>query len=204
MTEEKTEYEAKPTESKPKVADSSQPAPIWTKPAWITAIVGLISVFLTVPGVFGEYLAKRQDLELAKVKIMAEQIRNKESQQEIEFKIVHNTLAQQGPERIFLLRFLASTVDDPDTKKWAATEVKRLDDFAETKENLLLAQKTVKEKELKLLQQDVKKKKNIEKEIVMLKAQVNKLQLLSNISNRSAGFPNKNNDGGCITSSSMK
>lgn len=110
--------------------------PVWHSPAWITAIVGLVSVFLTVPDIIGQYLTKQQDIELAKEKTEGLRLGNIESKQQQEFDIVNSTLAQQGTERVFVLRYLASTLDDEDAKNWAVDEVKRLDDLASRQEAL--------------------------------------------------------------------
>ena len=40
--------------------------PIWHSPAWITAIVALVSVFFTVPEVLGNYLSTEQATEAAR------------------------------------------------------------------------------------------------------------------------------------------
>ncbi len=109
---------------------------IWHSPAWITAIVGLVSAFLTIPEVVGDYLSKKQDIELAKEQTVALRLRNIVAKQKQEFEIVNNTLAQQGTERVFILRYLAATLDDEDAKEWARDEVKRLDDLAEKQQAL--------------------------------------------------------------------
>ena len=110
--------------------------PIWHSPAWITAMVGLVSAFLTVPDQFGAYLSKRQDIELARQQTEAARLTNIDSKQAQEYEIVHNTLAQQGTERIFVLRYLAATLDDEDAKRWASEEVARLDELATSQEKL--------------------------------------------------------------------
>lgn len=33
--------------------------PIWHSPVWLTAIVGVISAFFTIPDVIGNYLTKK-------------------------------------------------------------------------------------------------------------------------------------------------
>ncbi|WP_089727778.1 hypothetical protein [Candidatus Thiosymbion oneisti] len=126
---------------------------IWKKPAWITAIVGLISVFLTVPEIIGNYLAKQQDIEIAKENTRALKLKNTESKQDQEFEIVNNILARQGTERVFALRYLAATLDDPDAKAWATKEVERLDKLAGSQEELSKAKQELerKEKELQAL-----------------------------------------------------
>lgn len=121
--------------------ESNRSVPIWHSPLWITAIIGLVSAFLTVPEIIGNYLTKQQDIKLAEKKAEEIQINNEQSKQEQKFKIVNNTLAQQGSERIFILRYLAHTLDDPDAKKWAELEVERLDDLSSKQEELDIARK---------------------------------------------------------------
>lgn len=125
--------------------------PIWHKPVWITAIVSLISVFLTIPDVVSNYLSKQQDIELARENTKAVHLDNLESKQDQEFKIVNSTLAQQGSERIFIIRYLAATLDDPDARQWAQSEVNRLENLASRQEELSKVQQKLqsKEKELK-------------------------------------------------------
>lgn len=99
-------------------------APIWHNPAWVTAIVGVVSAFLTIPEVVSDYLTREQDIE-------QQRLLNANSKLEQEFSVVNTTLAQQGTERIFVLRYLARTLDDEDARSWAEEEVKRLDRIAE-------------------------------------------------------------------------
>ena len=101
--------------------------PIWHSPAWITAIVGLVGVFLTIPERVGNYFEKQQEITHL-------EIQNLDSRQEHELNVALNTLAQQGDERVFLLRYLAATHDDADAKKWAEGEVARLDKIADLEE----------------------------------------------------------------------
>jgi hypothetical protein len=126
------------------------PEEIWKRPAWIAAIVSLISVFLTVPEVIGNYLTKQQDIELAKEETATVRLGNIESKQDQEFKIVNSTLSQQGTERIFLIRYLAATLDDPDAKEWAKKEAERLDELASKEEALSSAKRTLKIKQEEL------------------------------------------------------
>lgn len=126
--------------------------PIWHSPAWIAAIVGLVSAFLTVPEVVGDYLTKQQDIELAKENTEAVRLGNIESKQEQEFQIVNSTLAQQGTERVFVLRYLASTLDDKDAKAWAEKEVERLDDLASLQEALEKSRREFVQREQELKQ----------------------------------------------------
>lgn len=99
------------------VTDPSRP--IWHSPAWITAIVALIGSFLTVPDRISGFFEKEQEIERLRLS-------NIQAKQEQELKLVKETLAQQGAERVFLLRYLAETVNDDDAKRWAKTEVTRL------------------------------------------------------------------------------
>lgn len=115
--------------------------PIWHSPAWITAIVGVISAFLTVPEVVSGYLSKQQDIALAKQKTEEQRVKNENDKQSLEFTIVNNTLAQQGSERIFVLRYLAKTLDDTDAREWANDEVARLDRIAQLEREV--KQKTI-------------------------------------------------------------
>lgn len=110
--------------------------PIWHSPAWLTAIAGIVSIFLTVPDIVGNYLSKQQDIELAKQKTESLHLGNTDSKQKQEFEIINNTLARQGDERIFMLRYLAATIDDADAKKWAEKEVEMLEEIANEKEKL--------------------------------------------------------------------
>lgn len=110
--------------------DEPAPKPIWHSPGWITAIAGVISAFLTIPEVVGDYLSKQQDIELAKQEVIAKSVSNESEKQTLEFRIVNNTLSQQGAERVFVLRYLAKTLDDEDARIWANEEVERLDKLA--------------------------------------------------------------------------
>lgn len=97
--------------------------PIWRSPGWVTALVGLITAILTIPEIVGNYYTKQQEAN--------------ESKQDSEFRIVSNTLSQQGTERIFVLRYLAATLDDKDAKEWAKGEVHRLEVVATVQEDVL-------------------------------------------------------------------
>ena len=105
--------------------------PVWKRPAWITAMVGLIGIFLTVPDIVTKFLSGQEAIRLAEEKTKALGIENIGLKQSQEFSIVNNTLAQQGPERVFVLRYLAATLDDDDAKNWAKAEVDRLDKVTE-------------------------------------------------------------------------
>jgi len=101
--------------------------PIWHNPKWLTAIVAVISAFLTIPNVVSDWLTGQQEVELAKTEV-AKQV------QDIELQIITNTLAQQGQERVFILRYLARTHNDEDVQAWAAQEVERLDNLTALQE----------------------------------------------------------------------
>ncbi|AZV77942.1 hypothetical protein EBB79_08555 [Parasedimentitalea marina] len=118
------------------VAKKSDPKPVWHNPKWVTAIVGVIGAFLTVPEVVSDYLSKQQDIELAVEKTREQSLKNANDNQSLEFSIVNNTLAQQGAERVFVLRYLARTLDDEDAKLWANEEVVRLEKLAQLEANL--------------------------------------------------------------------
>ena len=96
--------------------------PIWKSPGWVTALVGLVTAILTIPEIVGNYYTKQQEAN--------------ESKQDSEFRIVSNTLSQQGLERVFVLRYLAATLDDKDAQAWAADEVTRLDELAASQEGV--------------------------------------------------------------------
>ena len=115
------------------IPDIEQPAsdakdttsePVWHKPAWITAIVGVISAFLTIPDVVGNYLSKQQE-------VAAAALANEQANQSKEFEVVQNTLSRQGTERVFMLRYFAATLDDDEARNWAKAEVARLDRLVE-------------------------------------------------------------------------
>lgn len=149
--------------------------PIWHSPAWITAIVGLVSAFLTVPDIIGSYFEKQQEIDLAKVKTETARLSNLVSKQEQEFQIINETLAQQGTERVFVIRYLSYTLDDEDAKLWAEEEVSRLDQLASLEEALEQARIELadKEKNLILLEEDDKgQSENTRKEIADLESQL--------------------------------
>lgn len=116
---------------------------VWKRPGWIMAITSLLGLILTTPQEIGDYLGKMQDIKIAEQKTKALEIGNVESKQDQEFKIVSNTLAQQGPERVFVLRYLAATLDDEQAKEWAKEEVKRLDDIAGIQDKLSQTQQEI-------------------------------------------------------------
>ncbi len=138
------------TSSKDSNSSGLSVAKAWMNPAWITAIVGLLSLFLTVPEVVSTYLTNQQKIELAKVEYDRAQIENVGLQEEQEFRIVSDTLAHQGPERIFVLRYLAATIDDPDARAWAANEVTRVEEITKKQEQFEIAQRKLMEKERQL------------------------------------------------------
>ena len=147
---------------------------VWKRPAWITAIVGVISAFLTVPGVVGSYLEKQQDIKIAEQKVEEAKLNNTLSKQSQEFTVVQNSLAQQGTERVFLLRYFASTLDDAEAKTWAKEEVTRLDELSSLQEQLSRQQRTIAEKESQLaaMQAEGGATHELESEISNLRQQV--------------------------------
>ncbi len=130
--------------------DTRVQVPIWQSPAWVTAVVGLVSAFLTIPQVVGDYFSKLQDVEIAKEQKESVRLGNLESKQEQEFRVVNSTLAQQGPERVFVLRYLASTLDDAEARNWAREEVNRLDTLARQEEELSQAKREIEVRERSL------------------------------------------------------
>lgn len=92
--------------------------PIWHNPPWITAIVGLIGTFLTVPQHVGDYLHQKQEIKILETQ-------NQGERQTQELGLIKEILKQKGTERIFLLRYISATADDPDAKIWATEEVSR-------------------------------------------------------------------------------
>ena len=150
------------------------PEPVWTRPAWVTAIAGVISAFLTVPGVIGDYLAKQQEIEIAKQRVEAERLANQRALQDKEFLVVQNTLAQQGTERVFMLRYFAATLDDADAKAWAEAEVRRLDELAQVKIQLTETRRDLNRKEAELSQA-----RTSDAEMSDLKAEVAQLRELA-------------------------
>jgi len=121
----------------------SNSRPVWYSPVWITSIVGLIGCFLTIPETVSNYFEKTQNIESLRLD-------NIESKQRQELVLVEKTLSQQGGERVFLLRYLAETVDDEKAKVWAASEVTRLDklamiqnQFSELSKKAIILQKQV-------------------------------------------------------------
>ena len=153
--------------------------PIWHSPAWIAAIVGLVSVFFTVPDLIGSYLSKRQDIELAKQETEAARLGNINSKQEQEFQIVNNTLANQGTERVFVLRYLAATLDDENARSWASAEVQRLDDLAARQEKVEEARRELEKKEIELKSQTDQSGANftaLTRELEMLRTQLSSEQ----------------------------
>lgn len=118
------------------MVEKPPPHPVWKHPAWLTAMVAVISVFLTVPDKIGDFFTKKQDIEIAKAEEQAAKLRNEQSKQDQEFLIVQNTLTQQGTERVFLLRYFAATLDDVDAQTWAKAEVKRLETLSSTQDEL--------------------------------------------------------------------
>jgi len=129
---------------------SENSSPIWHSPAWITAMVAVVSAFLTIPDIVGNYFSKQQEIELQKEKTRAAAIGNEAAKQKQEFEIVNNTLAQQGTERVFVLRYLARTLDDSDARGWADAEVVRLDKLTNQEEELRKTKQALAAKEAEL------------------------------------------------------
>ncbi len=107
---------------------------------------------MTVPEVISTFLTNRQKIELAEVEYDKAQIENIDLLQQQEFRIVSNTLAHQGTERIFVLRYLAATLDNQDANTWAKNEVARLERIAEKREQFEIEQQNLLEKERQLSQ----------------------------------------------------
>lgn len=135
-------------------------------------MVGLVSAFLTIPDIVGNYLTKQQDIELAKEKTEGVRLGNLDSKQDQEFKIVHSTLAQQGSERVFILRYLAATLDDEAARSWAQGEVTRLDTLVTQQEELNKARRKLEEKQKELerrVHEGTTNNVKLEKELRVLK-----------------------------------
>ena len=124
--------------------------PAWRSAAWITAMVGVVSAFLTIPKVVGDYFIKREEVQLAKETIQAARLDNLAAKQEQEFQVVRNALAQQGPERVFVLRYLAATHDQRETREWAQSEVEQLDELTRAGEEIDRLGKELEGKEAEL------------------------------------------------------
>ncbi len=118
------------------------------------------------------------------------QVSNENNKQNLEFNIVNNTLAQQGSERVFVLRYLAKTLDDEDAKGWAEEEVSRLEKIAE-----LEAELTKTEVELIASQSSNKKTPNafegssgveaLRNEVVRLRNEVQRMNSVAGIATTS-------------------
>ena len=157
--------------------------PIWKSPGWITALVGLVTAILTIPEIVGNYYTSKQEVS--------------ESKQDSEFRIVSNTLAQQGIERVFVLRYLAATLDDKDAKAWAADEVKSLDELAAREARKKELARTLNEQKLQQAENLAKGKepdKTLEIQVVESQLALNKansevdtLRSLAGISEQAAG-----------------
>ena len=107
--------------------------PVWHSPAWITAMVGLISIFFTVPEVIGNYLAKEQEIDLVSKEIELAEIKNRDLEKSNYFKSLITVLQvnQKTPrpdkDRAITLRFIFHTAEDPKIKKWAEAELIMMD-----------------------------------------------------------------------------
>lgn len=148
--------------------------PVWKRPGWITAIIGLLSAMLTIPNITGEYLIARE-------KTVEIRTKNAGSKQEQETKVINQIISQQGTERIFYLRYLAATLDDELARKWAANEVSRLESIAQQEEELLETKELlkIKEDELKKISAEnientekSEEKKKLEKEVMTLEVKL--------------------------------
>ena len=115
----------------------------WMNAAWITAITGLIGIFLTVPQIISEFILSDQAVKLAVIQREAELQKISDLKQDQEYKIVSNTLSQQGKERVFVLRYLAATLDDVEARSWAALEVDRLEKVNKQEEELKLIEEKI-------------------------------------------------------------
>ena len=91
--------------------------PVWTRPAWLTAVAVIVTALITIPEQGGIYLDKQQT------------IASKKQIQEI--GLVSRVLNEKGTERVFVLRYLSQTIDDEDAKRWASSEVARLDKLSD-------------------------------------------------------------------------
>ena len=161
-----------PTDQKADSSDKAEAPPVWHRPAWITAMVGLVSAFLTIPDVVGDYLAKEQEIE-------ATRIENEGSVQGQALELVQNTLSQQGDERIFMLRFFAATLQDPQAKAWAEGEVARLDELARLQGELDRQRLAIdtKEAEIALLREEGAETEALQSEISTLQAAISQKDL---------------------------
>lgn len=103
--------------------------PIWYSPAWIAAIVSLVTALLTIPEVIGNYYEKEQEIELAKETVRLAEIENEALLQNEHFKKLITVLNQKNPqERRIVLRFMATTLNDRKTIAWAIEELERLEE----------------------------------------------------------------------------
>lgn len=153
--------------------------PVWYRPAWVTAMVALVSAFLTVPDVIGDYYAKEQDIEIAKQQVEAARLGNLQSKQSAEFDVVQNTLSKQGDERIFILRYFAATLDDPEARGWAEAEVIRLDRLVALQGQLERERLAIqeKEREIRRLRKEGVQTEEIQSELALLQEEIEKRDL---------------------------
>ena len=100
--------------------------PIWHSPAWITAIVAFITTMLTIPNTVGDYLSKKQDIELAQAQVRLAEIENRDRETENRYKPVITVRQTKPEERGMLLRFIAATADSSNTREWAQRELEIL------------------------------------------------------------------------------
>ena len=107
----------------------SEMKPIWYSPAWIAAIVSLITALLTIPQVVGDYFEKEQEVELAEEKVRLAEIENEALLQNEHFKKLITVLRERSPqERKIVLRFMATTLNDQKTIAWALQELERIEE----------------------------------------------------------------------------
>ena len=97
--------------------------PIWHSPAWITAIVGLISAFLTIPDVAISYIEKQKAMDMAQKKIEEKAIDNSDKILENHYKNLNTLLAKKPEDREMAMRFIAKTVDNQRVREWAESEL---------------------------------------------------------------------------------
>lgn len=143
---------------------------VWKRPAWITAIVGVITALITIPDNIGNYYVKKAESNVKIAEIQATKIENKGSIQQQILQIVSEVQKQKGEERVFMLRYLAKTLSDSGAKKWAEVEVERLDRIVESKDNVV----GLKE-QIGRLEEKLKRTKKGEKTITDLQNKINEV-----------------------------
>ena len=101
--------------------------PIWHSPAWITAIVGLISAFLTIPDVAISYIEKQKAVDMAQKTIEEKAIDNADKTLENHYKNLHTVLIKKPEDRQMTMRFIARTVDNQRIREWAESELELME-----------------------------------------------------------------------------